>query len=405
MSDAILPGIRAALVDPGGTTSRPFYLFFQNQATNLAGLTQRVSDLESTGNGSSPISPNANVIGASSVVTQGTLKSGIVRVMLDNDVAQTEAMTFYGSLVQYVRGWHSFSANFAANDADELDLAEIPDAGGGELQKTAFDAWGRKTGTSAATTDNLTEGATNLYFTDARVYFAAKAALVEGENITITADDDALTLTIAATGGGGTGDVVGPSSATDGAVALFDGTTGKLLKDGVVLGTAAEADVGDFATAAQGSAADTALQEIVEGDNVTVDTTDPLRPVVSAAGSPSATVQASEGLAAGNFVRIYDAGGPLVRRADRSTADGEGRADGYVKANVVTGDGAIIFFSGTNDHLSGLTPGVSYGLDTDGAIAPLADIAAVSGEILQVLGVAVSSSSLAVTIDSPILRG
>ena len=30
-------------------------------------------------------------------------------------------------------------------------------------------------------------------------------------------------------GGGGTGDVVGPASATDDAVALYDGTTGKLL--------------------------------------------------------------------------------------------------------------------------------------------------------------------------------
>jgi hypothetical protein len=33
-------------------------------------------------------------------------------------------------------------------------------------------------------------------------------------------------------GGGGSGDVVGPASATADSVALFDGTTGKLLKDG-----------------------------------------------------------------------------------------------------------------------------------------------------------------------------
>ncbi len=41
-----------------------------------------------------------------------------------------------------------------------------------------------------------------------------------------------------------TGDVVGPGSATDGAVAAYDGTTGKLLKDGVVLGTVATLDSG-----------------------------------------------------------------------------------------------------------------------------------------------------------------
>lgn len=49
-----------------------------------------------------------------------------------------------------------------------LGLADVPDVGGGELQKTDFDAKGRKVGTSAATTDDLPEGATNLYFTNAR---------------------------------------------------------------------------------------------------------------------------------------------------------------------------------------------------------------------------------------------
>lgn len=39
-------------------------------------------------------------------------------------------------------------------------------------------------------------------------------------------------------GGGGSGDVVGPASSTNNHVALFDGTTGKLLKDGGALPTA-----------------------------------------------------------------------------------------------------------------------------------------------------------------------
>lgn len=37
---------------------------------------------------------------------------------------------------------------------------------------------------------------------------------------------------LASSSGGGTGDVVGPGSAVDGAIALFDTTTGKLIKDG-----------------------------------------------------------------------------------------------------------------------------------------------------------------------------
>ena len=66
------------------------------------------------------------------------------------------------------------------------------------------------------------------------------------------------------------GDVVGPASSVDSHVALFDGITGKLLKDGGALGTAAFDDTGDFATAAQGATADTAVQP---GDLATVATT------------------------------------------------------------------------------------------------------------------------------------
>lgn len=75
------------------------------------------------------------------------------------------------------------------------------------------------------------------------------------------------------------GDAVeGPASAVDGRVALFDGSSGKLIKDSGLtlsgtntgdqnlsayaltasLGTAAAQDVGYFATAAQGAAADAA---------------------------------------------------------------------------------------------------------------------------------------------------
>lgn len=47
-------------------------------------------------------------------------------------------------------------------------------------------------------------------------------------------DDDLLALTArvdALSSGGGTGDVVGPASAVDGTPTVFDGTTGKLLKN------------------------------------------------------------------------------------------------------------------------------------------------------------------------------
>jgi hypothetical protein len=58
----------------------------------------------------------------------------------------------------------------------EIALATIPDGGAGTLQKTARDAYGRMTDTSAATTDDLNEGDTNLYFTNARVAAALQSA-------------------------------------------------------------------------------------------------------------------------------------------------------------------------------------------------------------------------------------
>jgi hypothetical protein len=59
---------------------------------------------------------------------------------------------------------------------------------------------------------------------------------------------------------GGTGDVVGPASSTDGDVVVFDGTSGKLLKSRGALGTAAFTASTAYATAAQGALADSALQ-------------------------------------------------------------------------------------------------------------------------------------------------
>jgi hypothetical protein len=64
----------------------------------------------------------------------------------------------------------------------------------------------------ANTTTNLAEG-TNLYFTDTRVYTKVKASLIAGSNTSITFDDELQTITIASQGNvqsvnGETGEVV-----------------------------------------------------------------------------------------------------------------------------------------------------------------------------------------------------
>lgn len=88
-----------------------------------------------------------------------------------------------------------------------VSLSVAPPVVAGELFGIATDQWGRIT---------------------------ALRTVVAGAGITIDGTTDPAEIEIRSTA---TGDVVGPSSATNNAVALFDGTTGKLLKNGVTVAT------------------------------------------------------------------------------------------------------------------------------------------------------------------------
>jgi hypothetical protein len=81
-------------------------------------------------------------------------------------------------------------------------------------------------GTVVLTTTNINEG-TNLYYTDAR----ARGSLSAGTGISYNSSTGVITNSSPSLGG----DVVGPSSSTDNAVARYDSTTGKLLQNSVVL--------------------------------------------------------------------------------------------------------------------------------------------------------------------------
>lgn len=95
-------------------------------------------------------------------------------------------------------------------------------------------------------------------------YVSATLPLAGTEMLELeTADGQARKVAVSEVGGGGggSGDVVGPATSTDNFPALFDGATGKLLKQGAsALGSAAYAATGAFATAAQGANADSAVQ-------------------------------------------------------------------------------------------------------------------------------------------------
>lgn len=92
-------------------------------------------------------------------------------------------------------------------------------------------------GTVVLTTTNIAEG-TNEYFTQAR----ARQSLSAGAGISYDNTTGVITNSSPSLGG----DVVGPASATDNAIARYDSTTGKLIQNSVV--TVSDAGVIDGAT-------------------------------------------------------------------------------------------------------------------------------------------------------------
>lgn len=116
-------------------------------------------------------------------------------------------------------------------------------------------------------------------------------------------------------------------------------------------------------------------------------------------GADTASIQASENLAAGDFVNVHNSGGARVRKADATTAGKE--AHGFVKSSVTSGASATVYFEGRNDQVTGLTPGPQF-LSTTAGLAT-ATAPSSSGNVVQRLGVAVSATELNFEPQSPIV--
>lgn len=116
-------------------------------------------------------------------------------------------------------------------------------------------------------------------------------------------------------------------------------------------------------------------------------------------GADTATIVASEALAAGDFVNVWgNAGTPNVRKAD-ATAEGK-RAHGFVLSAVALSGNALVYFEGRNTQLAALTPGATYYLSTT-AGAATATAPAAAGNVVQELGVAYLSTAINVELSNP----
>lgn len=125
-------------------------------------------------------------------------------------------------------------------------------------------------------------------------------------------------------------------------------------------------------------------------------TTGRLHPNLLPTGVAPVTKQAlsSEALAAGNWVNMYNNAGVLnVRNADSSVQGKE--ANGFVLAAFGNGATVDVYETGTNNQLTGLTPGADYWLDPANpgkSVTP--EPAYTAGQVSQYLGRATAANEI-----------
>jgi hypothetical protein len=119
-------------------------------------------------------------------------------------------------------------------------------------------------------------------------------------------------------------------------------------------------------------------------------------------GADVGIIEASETLAAGDFVSVWDdAGTTKVRKADASTTGKD--AHGFVLDAVTSGQNATVYFEGINNQLTGLTGGVTYFLSESTAGDVVSTAPTGAGEIVQRIGRSFSSTELTFEYAQPIV--
>ncbi len=116
-------------------------------------------------------------------------------------------------------------------------------------------------------------------------------------------------------------------------------------------------------------------------------------------GADTQPVTTSEALAAGDFVNIWNSTGAKARKADASTIGKE--AHGFVLSTFASGAVATVYFEGTNNQVSGQTPGVVFLATTPGMATTTAPSA--SGNAVQRIGFAVSSTTINFQSNPPLV--
>ena len=172
---------------------------------------------------------------------------------------------------------------------------------------------------------------------------------------------------------------VSGSAIITGSLRVSQGITGSLF------GTASQALTASFAlNAGGGSGFPFAGIALITGS------------VVLTSGSGFPSLLASETLTAGDLVNIFSGG---VRRA--SSTDLTRQAHGFVTESRAATNPVVVFYSGLNTNVTGLTAGARYFLSSSGTESTLPPTA--TAQLSQEVGVAISTTALLVNFGPAII--
>lgn len=186
-ADPKIPRAQTSVDKLGGLITPEWYRFFQQlllaaqEAGILPGVIEdilaRLSELEQESEQSFLIQ------GLVSVQVLGTPSDGFVQLQLLGDVDAPGNTYYYGTGPTGTKGWFAVSDTVeaatgeltkavASDGVTTFGLADVPNGGDGAFQLFFRDAKGRVVATTPGDSDNVPEGATNLYFTAARAQAA-----------------------------------------------------------------------------------------------------------------------------------------------------------------------------------------------------------------------------------------
>jgi hypothetical protein len=198
--------------------------------------------------------------------------------------------------------------------------------------------------------------------------------------------------------------------ATESPTKFIKQSSGVLTEEHAVLTTAGAADAQRVPALNAGGILDPTL---LNAKNTSIGASDAAKvPILDASGrldasflpvgvgSDTSVVVASEALAAGDLVNVWnDAGTGKVRKADAS-APGK-PAHGFVLLAVAAAGNATVYFEGPNTALTGLTPGQQWlSPTTPGRTSGTSPILA--GQVSQLVGFATAPTNMNFQSGAPI---